>query len=154
MALKEQDVVLYSTDTDGNKVIQMPITRVENVEGAIKTINGVGADATGDYSLDVGVTSINGKVGAVTITEGGVSRIVQVTEYTQSGTKLIFTAPSGGTWTIYAEYSYRYGADDQEASDSAWLFDKAGGSSVVVTEYIPNSTQAILSFSAICFKVA
>jgi hypothetical protein len=33
MALKEQDVVLYSTDADGNKVIQMPITRIENVEG-------------------------------------------------------------------------------------------------------------------------
>ena len=35
MALKEQDVVLYSTDADGNKVIQMPITRVDNVEGAV-----------------------------------------------------------------------------------------------------------------------
>lgn len=35
MALKEQDVVLYSTDTSGNKVIQMPVTRVENVEGAV-----------------------------------------------------------------------------------------------------------------------
>lgn len=40
MAIKEQDVVLVAKDTSGNKVIQMPITRVENVEGAIKTING------------------------------------------------------------------------------------------------------------------
>lgn len=33
MALKEQDVVLTTKDESGNTVIQMPITRKENVEG-------------------------------------------------------------------------------------------------------------------------
>ena len=31
--LKEQDIVLTNKDADGNPVIQMPITRLENVEG-------------------------------------------------------------------------------------------------------------------------
>ena len=51
MALKEQDVVLYTTDGDGNKVIQMPITRVENVEGVIKTVDGVAPDADGNVEV-------------------------------------------------------------------------------------------------------
>ena len=55
MALKEQDIVLVSKDVDGTKVIQMPITRVENVEGAIKTVNGTSPDAQGN----VKVTSVD-----------------------------------------------------------------------------------------------
>lgn len=51
MALKEQDVVLTTKDASGNTVIQMPITRVENVEGAIKTVNGAGPNASGNVSF-------------------------------------------------------------------------------------------------------
>ena len=58
MALKEQDVVLYSTDTSGNKVIQMPITRVENVEGALKTINGVAPDGNGNAVISTTPTIV------------------------------------------------------------------------------------------------
>ena len=39
MALKEQDIVFTTTDEAGNPVIQFPITRVENVEDAVRTVN-------------------------------------------------------------------------------------------------------------------
>lgn len=51
MAIKEQDVVLVSKDESGNKVINMPVTRVENVEGAVKTINKVAPGADGNVNL-------------------------------------------------------------------------------------------------------
>ncbi len=51
MALKEQDIVFTEKDSDGNTIIQMPITRVENVEGAVKTINGGKPDANGNVSV-------------------------------------------------------------------------------------------------------
>ena len=51
MALKEQDVVFTTKDANGNTVIQMPITRVENVEGAVKTVNGAGPNASGNVSV-------------------------------------------------------------------------------------------------------
>lgn len=51
MALKEQDVVFTTKDANGNTVIQMPITRVENVEGAVKTVNGAGPNADGNVSV-------------------------------------------------------------------------------------------------------
>lgn len=66
MALKEQDVVLYSTDTNGDKVIQMPITRIENVEGAIKTINGIAPDSNGEVSVtDSSKIAISGSRGSL-----------------------------------------------------------------------------------------
>ena len=97
MALKEQDIVLYSTDGDGNKIIQMPVTRVENVEGAIKTINGVVPDSSGDVPLSyipqisgakftVSATPTNGSAYTYTMTTSafvemsctsGVARYVQ-----------------------------------------------------------------------------
>ena len=51
MALKEQDVVFTTKDANGNTVIQMPITRVENVEGAVKTVNGAGPNNNGNVSV-------------------------------------------------------------------------------------------------------
>ena len=51
MAIKEQDVVLLYKDETGNKIINMPVTRVENVEGAVKTINKVAPGADGNVNL-------------------------------------------------------------------------------------------------------
>lgn len=48
MTLKERTVVLTGVDTDGNTTIDMPITTVENVEGAIKTVDGYMPDANGN----------------------------------------------------------------------------------------------------------
>ena len=58
MALKEQDIVFTGQDTSGNTVIQMPITRLENVEGlsdellkCVRSINGITVDNTGGVSI-------------------------------------------------------------------------------------------------------
>ena len=40
MAIKEQDIVFTKKDENGNTVIQMPITRVENVEGVMSIEQG------------------------------------------------------------------------------------------------------------------
>lgn len=49
--IKEQDIVLVSKEPDGTKVIQMPITRVENVEGGIATVNGIKPDSSKNISI-------------------------------------------------------------------------------------------------------
>ena len=43
MALKEQDIVFTTQDESGNTVMQMPITRVENVEGILDFVYPVGS---------------------------------------------------------------------------------------------------------------
>ncbi|WP_405378414.1 phage baseplate protein [Phascolarctobacterium sp.] len=43
MGLKEQDIVFTTTDESGNKVLQMPITRYENVEGILDFVYPVGS---------------------------------------------------------------------------------------------------------------
>ena len=67
MALKEQDIVLYSTDNDGNKIIQMPITRVENVEGAVKTVNNISPNDSGDITITVSKTAVTSALGGTPI---------------------------------------------------------------------------------------
>lgn len=59
MALKEQDIIIVGKDTDGSTIIQMPITRVENVEGAVKTINGLAPDSTGNVVINSVSSSVN-----------------------------------------------------------------------------------------------
>ena len=58
LALKEQDIVFTGQDTSGNTVIQMPITRLENVEGlsdellkCVRSVNGISVDNTGGVSI-------------------------------------------------------------------------------------------------------
>ena len=52
MTLKERTVVLTGVDSDGNTTIDMPVTAVENVEGAIKTVDGYSPDINGDIKID------------------------------------------------------------------------------------------------------
>ena len=56
--LKEQDIVFTSKDANGNPVIQMPITRLENVEGlsdelakCVRSVNGKTVDGSGAVSI-------------------------------------------------------------------------------------------------------
>ena len=56
--LKEQDIVFTSKDANGNPVIQMPITRLENVEGlsdelakCVRSVNGKSVDGSGAVSI-------------------------------------------------------------------------------------------------------
>lgn len=58
MALKEQDIVFTTTDDAGNTVIQMPITRVENVEDAVRTVNKKKPDGDGDIQIDVDMSHL------------------------------------------------------------------------------------------------
>lgn len=58
MALKEQDIVFTTTDEAGNTVIQMPITRVENVEDAVRTVNKVKPDSNGDIQINVDMSHL------------------------------------------------------------------------------------------------
>lgn len=58
MALKEQDIVFTTTDDAGNTVIQMPITRVENVEDAVQTVNGTKPDENGDIQINVDMSHL------------------------------------------------------------------------------------------------
>lgn len=58
MALKEQDIVFTTTDEAGNTVIQMPITRVENVEDAVRTVNKKKPDGDGDIQIDVDMSHL------------------------------------------------------------------------------------------------
>ena len=58
MALKEQDIVFTTTDEAGNPVIQFPITRVENVEDAVRTVNKKNTDSNGDIQIDVDMSHL------------------------------------------------------------------------------------------------
>lgn len=58
MALKEQDIVFTTTDEAGNTVIQFPITRVENVEDAVRTVNKKKPDSNGDIQIDVDMSHL------------------------------------------------------------------------------------------------
>lgn len=58
MALKEQDIVFTTTDEAGNPVIQFPITRVENVEDAVRTVNKKKPDSEGDIQIDVDMSHL------------------------------------------------------------------------------------------------
>jgi hypothetical protein len=140
MALKEQDVVLYSTDTSGNKVIQMPITRIENVEGAVKSVNGTTPDENGNVTVSVPVTSVdgltgavnltnkyqpkgnyltsapvtsvNGKTGAVTIVEGTNRGVGRASaNVTYSATKDGYTIPESGILSFTSTAVSEYGVD-------------------------------------------
>ena len=43
MGLKEQDIVFTTTDENGDKVLQLPITRYENVEGILDFVYPIGS---------------------------------------------------------------------------------------------------------------
>ena len=58
MALKEQDIVFTTTDEAGNTVIQFPITRVENIEDAVRTVNKKKPDSNGDIQIDVDMSHL------------------------------------------------------------------------------------------------
>lgn len=58
MALKEQDIVFTTTDEAGNTVIQFPVTRVENVEDAVRTVNKKTPDSNGDIQIDVDMSHL------------------------------------------------------------------------------------------------
>ena len=91
MALKEQDIVLVAKDVDGSKVIQMPITRVENVEGAIKTVNGIAPNTNGNVEIKAIPPAIT--VNSVTLNPGSVATVKK--EGTDEAPIFTFGIPQG-----------------------------------------------------------
>lgn len=53
MALKERKVVLVSKDAEGNTCMDMPLTTVDQVEGAVQSVNGSKPDSTGNVAITI-----------------------------------------------------------------------------------------------------
>lgn len=120
MAIKEQDVVLVAKDTSGNKVIQMPITRVENVEGAIKTVNKVAPDASGNVAINT---------------------VANATKATQDASGNVITA----TYATKAELSNKLDASSaftKAQADNLYLGKSAKATSASVADTATSATKA------------
>ena len=134
MAIKEQDVVLVAKDTSGNKVIQMPITRVENVEGAIKTINKVAPDATGNVA-------INTVANATKATQDASGNVITTTYATKTelskklDTSSAFTKATADT--LYLGKSAK--AVSAGTADTATKATQDGTGKVIATTYATKS---------------
>lgn len=61
MAVIEKSVVHTVKDEAGNTYILKPYTDVENVEGAVASVNGAKPNDAGEVSVNVGVKTINGQ---------------------------------------------------------------------------------------------
>ena len=93
--IKEQDIVLVSKESDGTKVIQMPITRVENVEGGIATVNGIKPDSSKNVAITKvaqadNATHASTADSATKATQDGSGKVISSTYATKTelGTKL------------------------------------------------------------------
>ena len=54
MAIIEKDAVMTVKDQNGNTYVLKPFTSVENVDGAVASINGQKPDSQGNVALDTG----------------------------------------------------------------------------------------------------
>lgn len=135
MTLKEQDIVLTTTDENGNKVIQMPITRVENVEGATRTINGQGPDANGNVSIPI--PSAYTLPNATSSTLGGVKigSNITVSSGTISLTKSNVTAALGYTPPTSAYPTTSTGGSVTSSGDTVYCTLPSGGTWCGVVSY-------------------
>lgn len=66
MALIEKQIV-FKRKSGEDVEMHLPTTKIDYVEGGIKTVNGIAADANKNVTIDVGVTSFNGSTGAITL---------------------------------------------------------------------------------------
>lgn len=57
MAVLEHDIAFTSKDAGGNQIIYHPITKVDNVDGAVASINNITPDANGNVTIDLGDNS-------------------------------------------------------------------------------------------------
>ena len=57
MAVIEKEIVFTTKDSSGNTVINYPLTTVEQVDGGIASVNGIGPDADGNVVIEDGGAS-------------------------------------------------------------------------------------------------
>ena len=99
-----ENAVKASCDAQG-RVIDETYATKDEISGVVRSVNGANADADGNVSVSIPVTSVNGMTGAVTIDVAG-------TKVNNAGTadkatacpnvattsSSTWTLPSGGTW--------------------------------------------------------
>lgn len=54
MATVERDSLLITKDSSGNQTIHYPITKVDNVDGAVASINGIKPNSNGNVVIEIG----------------------------------------------------------------------------------------------------
>lgn len=98
MAIVEQDIVFTTKDADGNTVIQMPITRAENIENVMSIEQGgTGATTVAAARNALGLGNTNG---AVPIANGGTGATTAASARTNLGLSSAVTAASISGKTI------------------------------------------------------
>lgn len=53
MAVNYKSVVLHTVDSAGNVIIYVPYTRIEQVDGAVLSVQGVSPDENGNIKLPI-----------------------------------------------------------------------------------------------------
>lgn len=132
--IKEQDIVLVSKEPDGTKVIQMPITRVENVEGGIATVNGIKPDS----SKNISISKVSNATKAF---QDGNGKIITDTYATK--TELSTKLDSSKAFTKATADTLYLGKKDKAVSassaDSATKATQDGTGNVIATTYATNT---------------
>lgn len=109
MAVIEQDIVLTTKDKNGNTVIQMPITRAENIENVMSIEQGgTGSETVQGARTNLGLASavtgasISGKVITLKFADGTTKTLTTQDTVTDSKKFYGLTELSSGNFT--AEY--------------------------------------------------
>lgn len=89
MSLIEEKFVIARINENEEVCLQFPVTRVDYVEGAVRTVNGIEPDANGDVDIGDYVSNIeiNGKTVTVTFKNGTIETFTtQDTTYSNATT--------------------------------------------------------------------
>lgn len=120
MDLYEQDVVFVKDDDSGNKVIQMPVTRIDNVEGAIKTINGSSPDDAGNVSLPYFPQSggrCSGAVVAESMNNDGYAQFRAI----NGNYGFMIRSDGTNTWLSFTNSGDQYGSWTETGGRPLWI---------------------------------
>ena len=116
MAIVEQDIVFTTKDATGNTVIQMPITRAENIENVMSIEQGgTGSETASGARTNLGLAtavtgaSINGKV--ITLNKADGTKTTLTTQDTNTGSDM----------TDYIIEGYRDGTEWYRVWKSGWI---------------------------------
>lgn len=115
MALKQETIALYRTDDNGNKVLQMPITIAENIEGVLSITNG----GTGGEKFVKGA-SISGKTITLNMSDGTNKTLTTQDTAPYSGSATSIGGASASKPAVVVE-SYKSGATWYRKYSDGWV---------------------------------